>query len=90
MGGARLLGRDDLGKLASGMAADLVGFNLEVLDFAGALQDPLAALVFCTPQKVDWSVINGEVRVWEGEIVGLDLEDLLRRHRKASRTLLDG
>lgn len=90
VGGARLLGRDDLGKLASGMAADLVGFNLEVLDFAGALQDPLAALVFCTPQKVDWSVINGEVRVWEGEIVGLDLEDLLRRHRKASRTLLDG
>lgn len=90
VGGARLLGRDDLGCLAPGMAADLVGFNLEVLDYAGALQDPLAALIFCTPQKVDWSIVNGKVRVWGGEVVGLDLEDLLRRHRQAAKTLLDG
>ncbi|MCC6147897.1 MAG: amidohydrolase family protein [Anaerolineaceae bacterium] len=90
VGGARVLGRDDLGRLAPGMAADLVSFDLEILDFAGALHDPLAALVFCAPQKVAWSIVNGVMRVWEGEIVGLDLGDLLRRHRQASRALLDG
>ena len=89
VGGARLLGRNDLGKLEPGMAADLIGFDLEVLDFAGAMEDPLAALIFCTPQKVNWSIINGKVRVMNGEIAGLNLEDLLRKHRRASQKLLE-
>ena len=73
LGGASVLGRDDIGALAPGMAADFIGYRLERLDFAGALHDPLAALVFCTPPKVDLSVINGKVRVKDGEIVGLDV-----------------
>ena len=60
----------DIGALAPGMAADFIGYRLERLDFAGALHDPLAALVFCTPPKVDLSVINGKMRVKDGEIVG--------------------
>ena len=58
------------------------------IDFAGALHDPLAALVFCTPPKVDLSVINGKVRVKDGEIVGLDLPALVRRHDAISRNVL--
>ena len=88
LGGASVLGRDDIGSLALGMAADFIGYRLERFDFAGALHDPLAALVFCTPPKVDLSVINGKVRVKEGEIVGLDVAALTRRHNEISRKML--
>ncbi len=90
LGGASVLGRDDIGALAPGMAADCIGYRLERLDFAGALDDPLAALVFCTPPKVDLSVINGKVRVKDGEIVGLDVAALVRRHNEISRKMLRG
>jgi 8-oxoguanine deaminase len=90
LGGASVLGRDDIGALAPGMAADFIGYRLERLDFAGALHDPLAALVFCTPPKVDLSVINGKVRVNDGEIVGLDVTALTRRHNEISRKMLRG
>lgn len=88
LGGASVLGRSDIGSLAPGMAADFIGYRLERLDFAGALHDPLAALVFCTPQKVDLSVINGRVRVRAGQIVDLDLSALVRRHNAISARLL--
>jgi len=90
LGGAAVLGRDDIGALAPGMAADFIGYRLERLAFAGALHDPLAALVFCTPPQVDLSVINGAVCVWEGEIVGLDLPALVRRHDALSRAMMRG
>jgi len=90
LGGASVLGRDDIGALAPGMAADFIGYRLERLDFAGALHDPLAALVFCTPPKVDLSVINGAVRVKDGEIVGLDWRSLVQRHSEISRKMLEG
>ncbi|HEX9117802.1 MAG TPA: 8-oxoguanine deaminase [Anaerolineae bacterium] len=88
LGGASVLGRSDIGALAPGLAADFIGYRLERLDFAGALHDPLAALVFCTPPKVDLSVINGRVRVQDGEILDLDLPALVRRHNAVSRALL--
>lgn len=90
LGGASVLGRADIGALAPGMAADFIGYRLERLDFTGALHDPLAALVFCTPPKADLSVINGQVRVQDGEIVGLDLPALIRRHNAISRKMLRG
>jgi cytosine/adenosine deaminase-related metal-dependent hydrolase len=77
VGGAKAVGRDDIGSLAPGMAADLVGVNLRKIDFAGAMHDPLAALVFCHPPKVDWSIINGEIIVKKGEFLPLDLGKLV-------------
>jgi cytosine/adenosine deaminase-related metal-dependent hydrolase len=88
LGGASVLGRDDIGALAPGMAADFIGYRLARLEFAGALHDPLAALVFCTPPTVDLSVINGQVRVQDGQIPGLDLPALIRRHDQISRTMI--
>ncbi len=88
--GAAVLGRDDIGALAPGMAADFIAFDLERLDYAGAMHDPLAALVFCTPQRVDLSVINGRVRVKDGHIVDLGLEPLIRRHNEISREMVGG
>ncbi len=90
LGGAAVLGRDDIGALAPGMAADFIGYTLARPEFSGALHDPLAALVFCTPPQVDLSVINGAVRVRDGAIFGLDMPALVRRHGALSRALLRG
>ncbi len=90
LGGASVLGRNDIGALAPGLAADFIGYKLERLDFTGALHDPLAALVFCTPVNVDLSVINGRPRVQDGRIVGLELEPLIERHNAISRVLVRG
>jgi 8-oxoguanine deaminase len=90
-GGAAVLGRDDIGALAPGMAADIIGFRLDSLGFAGgAVHDPLAALVFCQPPNVDLSIINGNVRVSEGQIVGLELRPLITRHNQIARALARG
>jgi cytosine/adenosine deaminase-related metal-dependent hydrolase len=90
LSGAAVLGRDDIGSLSPGMAADFIGYRLERVEFAGARHDPLAALVFCTPPRVDLSVINGKVRVQDGEIVGLDMAALVQRHNEISRNLIRG
>lgn len=89
VGGARVLGRDDIGRLAPDMAADFIGFRLERLDYAGALHDPVAALVFCTPQKVDLSVINGKVIVEGGHFTNFDPEPIVRRHNAIARQMLE-
>ena len=88
LGGAAVLGRDDIGQLAPRMAADLIAIDLNRLDFAGAQADPLAALVFCAPPKVDLSVINGRVVIEDGAFVDVDLGELVAQHNAASRKLL--
>jgi 8-oxoguanine deaminase len=88
LGGASVLGRSDIGALAPNMAADFIGFRTQRLSFSGALHDPVAALVFCTPPQVDLSVINGVQRVKDGEIVGLDTASLIRSHGDISRRLI--
>jgi len=87
-GGAAVLGRDDVGQLAPGKAADFIGLRLDRLDYAGALHDPLAALVFCAPQRVDLSVIDGRVVVEDGHLLTLDLEPIIERHNRISRELV--
>ncbi len=87
-GGAAVLGRDDIGSIAPGMAADLIAFNLDAPGYAGATHDPLAALVFCAPQRVALSVIHGRVVVRDGRLATLALAPLLERHRALSRSLL--
>jgi cytosine/adenosine deaminase-related metal-dependent hydrolase len=86
-GGARVLGRDDIGVLAPGMAADVVGFPVDGLAQAGA-HDPVAALLFCEPPAVRTSVVGGRVRVRDGEPQTLDLPRLLERHRRQAATLV--
>jgi len=87
-GGARVLGRDDIGQIAPGMAADIVAFDIRGLDFAGAQADPLAALVFCTPPKVSWSFINGRVVVRDGVLTTLDLPMQVERHNRLAADLM--
>jgi cytosine/adenosine deaminase-related metal-dependent hydrolase len=90
-GSADVLGRDDIGMLAPGMAADFIGFRIDTLAMAGgAVHDPLAALVFCQPPQVDLSVINGRVRIKDGAFVDLDLPPLIERHNALARAMVRG
>ncbi len=89
VGGAQVLGRDDIGQLVPGKAADFIGLKLNRLDYAGALHDPLAALVFCTPRQVDLSVINGRVVVEDGHLLTVDLGPVIERHNRIARELVE-
>ncbi len=88
-GGAAVLNRDDIGQIKPGMAADMVAFDLRALEYAGQ-QDPVAALVFCTPARVGWSIINGRVIVREGAIQTLDIRAHALRHGALAARLVRG
>jgi cytosine/adenosine deaminase-related metal-dependent hydrolase len=89
-GSAAVLGRSDLGSLEVGKCADFFAVDLNLLGFAGALHDPLAALVFCAPVNVDYTVVGGKFVVKDGELVTLDLPQLVERHNRAAHRLLNG
>ncbi len=90
IGGARVLGRDDIGVLAPGMAADFAAFDLRGPGLAGALHDPVAAIVFCAPEHSSWVVIDGRVVVAEGRLATLDLPVVIERHNRLSLELVSG
>jgi cytosine/adenosine deaminase-related metal-dependent hydrolase len=89
-GGAKVLGRDDIGQIAPGKAADIVAFDLRGLGYAGAQMDPLASLVFCAPSTVAFSMINGRVRVQDGQLCDMDMLALVVRHNQLSVALCQG
>jgi len=86
-GGAQVLGRDDIGMLAPGMAADIVTVKLDEIGLAGALHDPLAALFFCHVPRVSHSIVNGRVVVRDGQLATLDLPRLIERHNALAARL---
>jgi cytosine/adenosine deaminase-related metal-dependent hydrolase len=88
LGGARVLGRDDIGALAPGMACDLVTVALDDTALAGAEDDPVAAMLLCQVPRVRHSVVHGRVLVRDGELTTLDAPVLVRRHRALARQLL--
>ena len=79
-GGARLLGRDDVGHLAPGMSADIVAVNLNQLGLSGTQRDPLAAMVMCGPFRATHVFIDGRQVIADGAFSGLDVEALLAEH----------
>ena len=90
LGGAKVLGRDDIGALAPGMSADIVAFGLDGLDLTGAaVHDPVAALLFCTLPSVRHSIINGRRIVGDGALLSVDLPVLIERHNRLAVELLN-
>lgn len=89
LGGAAVLGRDDIGSLEAGKCADFTAVRLDRLDYAGALHDPLAALLFCAPVTVDYTYVGGKAVVREGRLATLETAKLVEAHNDAARRLLD-
>jgi len=84
LGGAAVLQRDDIGSLEAGKAADLVAFRIDGLHHAGALGDPVAALLTCAPGPAWLSMINGRVLIENGELKGVNLGALVEKHNRIS------
>ena len=90
LGGAKVLGRDDIGALAPGMSADVVAFQTGGLDLAGAaVHDTVASLIFCTPQNVRHSIINGKPVVSDGILLPVELQPLIAQHNRLARELVE-
>jgi 8-oxoguanine deaminase len=85
-GSAACVGRADVGEIGAGMQADIALFRLDGLRFSGS-GDPLAALVLCGAHRVDRLMVGGRWVVENGQIPGLDVADLIRRHSAAARKL---
>jgi cytosine/adenosine deaminase-related metal-dependent hydrolase len=89
-GGARCLGRDDIGSLEPGKAADLILIETRRLSYAGASSDLLAALVFTPfPEPVSMAMVNGRIVVDGGELVGVDVPALVARADRIAEAMLD-
>jgi 8-oxoguanine deaminase len=86
-GGAAVLGRSDIGALAPGMCADFFSIDINTVDYAGALNDPVAATMFCAPQKARYTVINGRVVVENGRVTTVDMAPVIEAHNRFSREL---
>jgi cytosine/adenosine deaminase-related metal-dependent hydrolase len=87
-GGASVLGRTDIGSLETGKCADFFAVNVNRLDFAGALHDLAAAVIFCAPVQADYTVVGGRFVVKEGHLTTLDLPRLIEAHNRAARRLV--
>jgi cytosine/adenosine deaminase-related metal-dependent hydrolase len=88
LGGAAVLGRDDIGSLAVGNFADFFALDLSRVEYAGAMHDPVAAVLFCAPQKADYTFVHGRGVVKGGRLTTLDLEPLVERHNRIARAML--
>jgi 8-oxoguanine deaminase len=87
-GGASVLGRDDIGILAKGYAADIAAFDTSGIDFAGSQWDILAGLLFCGSGKASYTIINGKVVVDSGQLATMDMPKLLANHRAMTLDLM--
>ncbi|MBF2028477.1 MAG: 8-oxoguanine deaminase [Oscillatoriales cyanobacterium C42_A2020_001] len=88
LGGAKVLGRDDIGILAPGMSADFIAINLDRPQFAGALHDPVAAIVLCLAHSVDYSFIDGRNVISEGRLTTIDQTRLIENTNQLAQQLV--
>jgi cytosine/adenosine deaminase-related metal-dependent hydrolase len=87
-GSAAVLGRKDIGSLEPGKCADFFAININNLNYAGAIHDLVAAVVFCSPVQADYTAVGGRLVVSEGRLTAIDLPILIEKHNQASLRLL--
>ena len=93
LGGARSLGRDDLGRLMPGAKADIVIIDLTGRDTLrmGPVRDPIKSLVECgIGDDVDTVIVDGVVRVEGGRIPGVDFAALRSQAQDAGERIWSG
>lgn len=88
-GGAAVAGRDDLGQIAAGKAADVAIFDVDRLDYAGSAGDPVASLLFCgASHRTKWTIVNGRIVVEDGRLLNIDETKVARDANAACLDLL--
>ena len=89
-GGADILGRDEIGSIEVGKAADIIAIDMSRLGYAGAFSDPLAAIVYAgLDHRVDYTIVNGEIVVERGKLVNGDEEVIAVTANEASVRMLE-
>ncbi|MCX6063648.1 MAG: 8-oxoguanine deaminase [Caldiserica bacterium] len=89
MGGARVLRMDsDIGSIEVGKAADLIMWDLDTLEFAGGLHDPYTAPVMCDAKQVNFSMVNGNVLIENGQFTNIDVRALVARQNTIAANLM--
>lgn len=83
-GGARCLGRSDIGALEPGLKADLAVWPGDDLQ---DIPDPVAALVLGPDRTVRHLLVGGEPVVADGELLGVDLRAARARLAEVARRL---
>lgn len=86
-GSANVLGRNDIGSLEPGKTADFIAIALDRPEYAGALHDPVAAVVFASPVTVDHSWVHGRRVVESGELATIDRSALIAKHNRLATEL---
>jgi cytosine/adenosine deaminase-related metal-dependent hydrolase len=87
-GSASVLGRQDLGSLEPGKCADFFAVDLRAINYAGALHDPVAAVVFCAPVEAAYTVVGGDLIVKEGRLLTVDVPRLVSQHNQLASLLI--
>ncbi len=84
LGGAKALGREDIGRLAVGAKADIAIINLQTLRI-GPIWDPIKSLVNCaTSDNVEQVIVDGKTIMEKGRVLGVDEAALLAQVQQAS------
>ncbi len=89
-GSARILGRSDLGRLATGTAADFFMIDLDRLEFVGAQSDVMS--LFGTVGfrgNVDYTVVNGRVVVENGRLATIDEKKTASEANRAAERFIN-
>ncbi|MEY4766661.1 MAG: hypothetical protein RI907_3334 [Pseudomonadota bacterium] len=90
-GGASVLGRDDIGQITPGYAADIAIFGTRTLGMAGAaVHDPVAALTMCHGEAAAWTIVNGRIVVEGGRVTTVALPSVVAQHNQMARVLVTG
>jgi cytosine/adenosine deaminase-related metal-dependent hydrolase len=76
LGGARALGRNDIGRLSVGSKADIILVNLSGFHTA-LVDDPIKSMVYFGNQNdVDTVIIDGHTIVEKGQVPNINLDEL--------------
>lgn len=88
-GSAQILGRDDIGSLKPGAAADMFAIDAESLELAGTFTDPAGILATVGYSKpADYVFINGKLVCEAGRLKGVDEEEIAKAANKKVRELI--
>ena len=86
VGGAQVLGRDDIGRIRPGMRADLALRDISGMDSAGSW-DPVSFLL-AGPTKVKHLFVEGRQIVNDGNVTTVDLPGALYAARSSVQRLM--
>lgn len=88
-GSAQILGRDDIGSLKPGAAADMFAIDAESLELAGTFTDPAGILATVGYSKpADYVFINGKLVCEAGRLKGIDEEEIAKAANKEVKELI--